>query len=213
MKVEFELETGKDNNTVSDPMLPKTFILMWNPGISSYTMERFEDDLQSMAEDWAVDDLDWNLRDWHEAHAGDRFYMVRVGAGTTGIVMSGRFSTEPYDGEDWSGKGRPMHYMGLEIETMLHPERSPIITVERLMSELPDFDWTGGPSGRLLDEASTAKLEKMWYEFVERNEELFKPRAAKNKDYGVDNDKKGGNEDDSDDGIWFLDGVSDKPDF
>ena len=166
-------------------MLRRTFILMWNPGISTYTMQRFEDDLEEMCYNGPVDDLDWNLRDWEQARIGDRFFMVRVGEGTTGIVMSGYFSTDPYEGEDWSGKGRQMYYMGLDIETMIHPERAPIITTEQLAAAIPDFDWTGGPSGRLLDSESAEKLEQLWDQFREDNQVIFRPRAAVNDDIKV----------------------------
>ena len=174
MKV--KLQIGEDK--IIEYPKQNTFILMWNPGISSYTMERFENDLVEMVEFGPVEDLDWNLRDWEQAGEGDRFFMVRVGEGTTGIVMSGCFSTEPYEGEDWSGKGRQLHYMGLEIESMIHPERSPIITPEQLAAAIPGFDWTGGPSGRILDAASAEKLEQLWKEYLDNNRDIFEPRAS-----------------------------------
>ena len=43
--------------------LQNTFILMWNPSISSYTMERFNSDLKDMAEGFMLDDFNWSVWD------------------------------------------------------------------------------------------------------------------------------------------------------
>ena len=69
----------------------KTFILFWNPEISSYTIERLREDLEveQHVSNWSV----WEHK---KAHKGDRFFMVRCGEGKTGICMSGFFSSEPY---------------------------------------------------------------------------------------------------------------------
>ena len=46
-----------------------------------------------------------------------------------------------------------------------------------MMNEIQTFDWTGGHSGRLIDEKSAEKLESLWKDFTERNEDMFKIRA------------------------------------
>ena len=86
--------------------MPKTFILMWNPSISSYTMERFDEDLIEMANGWDLEYFNWSVWDYENAQEGDAFYMVKVGPGSKGVVMSGVFTSDPYQDEDWSGKGR-----------------------------------------------------------------------------------------------------------
>ena len=101
--------------------LQNTFILMWNPAISNYKIEEFEEQLRDMSEGF-YDEFSWAVWDHEQARDGDRFYMVKVGPGTNGIVMSGTFTSEPYQGEDWSGKGRTVFYMEMEIEEMIHPD-------------------------------------------------------------------------------------------
>ena len=51
-KVEFKIERMHPQKTV---------VLMWNPSISSYTMERFEDDLRDMTDGWAPEDFNWSV--------------------------------------------------------------------------------------------------------------------------------------------------------
>ena len=153
----------------------KTFILFWNPRISSYKFEDLQRELEEMSE--CYNNMNWSVWEYDKAHAGDRFFMVRCGDGKTGICMSGYFSSEPYKDEDWSGRGRVTYYLDLEPDVMIHPEYLPILTTNELMSEIPTFDWTGGHSGRLLDDVFAVKLETLWKSFVEKNEEKFKIRA------------------------------------
>lgn len=160
--------------------LQNTFILMWNPSISSYTIERFNSDLKDMAEGFFLDDFNWSVWDHEQARDGDRFYMVKVGPGTNGIVMSGTFISDPYQGEDWSGKGRTVFYMDMEIEEMIHPDRCPLLTSERLAIEIPDFAWDGGHSGRILTEEQADKLAILWDRYLKDNADIYEPRAARN---------------------------------
>ena len=156
-----------------------TFILMWNPSISSYTMDRFEEDLRDMADGFMPIDFNWSVWDHEQARDGDRFFMVKVGPGTNGIMMSGTFFSDPYQGEDWSGIGRTVFYMDMEIDEMIHPDRCPILTSERLAEEVPDFEWKGGHSGRILTEEQAEKVAILWNQFLKENSFIFEPRAAK----------------------------------
>lgn len=158
-----------------------TFILRWNPTISSYTMARLDSDMEDWAKGyWNEDDFDWSIYEWQKAHRGDRFFMVRVGDGNTGIMAAGRFTSEPYKGEDWSGKGREVYYMQMEFEAVFHPERADIIGTEELERELPDIDWRKGHSGQMLNKESAERLELMWRDYIGRNKALYMPRAVKN---------------------------------
>ncbi|MBQ6940652.1 MAG: hypothetical protein IJN51_05070 [Alistipes sp.] len=157
-----------------------TFLLRWNPALSSYTMERLDEDMTDWANGEWCDDFDWSVYDWQKARKGDRFFMLRVGEGNTGVFAAGRFTSDPFLGDDWSGKGREVHYMTMEFETVFHPERAEIITTEELRAELPEIDWSGGHSGVMLDAESAERLELMWRDYVGRNKSLYLPRAVKN---------------------------------
>lgn len=146
----------------------KTFILFWNPGISSYTIERLREDLD---EEQHVSN--WSVWEHKKAHKGDRFFMVRCGEGKTGICMSGFFSSEPYQDEDWSGKGREVYYMDLMADIVIDPDILPILSAEILSQKIPSFDWSGGHSGRLLPAKDAKKLERMWEKFLEENKPMF----------------------------------------
>lgn len=163
--------------------LHNTFLLKWNPAISSYTMERLDNDISEWADGYWSDDFDWSVYEWQKARKGDRFFMVRVGDGNTGVFAAGRFTSEPFKDEDWSGKGREVYYMQMEFEAVFHPERVGIIPTEELERELPNIDWRKGHSGQLLDKESAERLELMWRDYVGRNKSLYLPRAVKNEFY------------------------------
>lgn len=73
-----------------------TFILKWNPVISSYGMDRLNEDFyfgkKKILEDENPWGFDWSVWNYEKAHEGDRFFMLKVGEGeNNGIVMSGIF--------------------------------------------------------------------------------------------------------------------------
>ena len=72
-----------------------TIILMWNPSISSVNMHDYEQSMKNCIEEY----FNWSVWDWEHAQACDRFYLVRVGEGNTGIVMKGVLSSEPFEAE------------------------------------------------------------------------------------------------------------------
>ena len=168
----------------------KTYILFWNPAISSYKLDDFQEKLGELE----YNDLNWSVWEHEKASCGDRFYMVRCGEGKTGICMSGYFASDPYKDEDWSGKGKETYYVDLDPDVMIHPDYRVILTTEELSLSIPDFDWTGGHSGRLLEEGLAEKLEALWKKFLAANEEIFAVRAIKNDIdqtyYSSKNDKK-----------------------
>lgn len=163
----------------------KTVILMWNPAISSFRMQDFkkcvgllrnnceEEITFEHEEEREYVDMNWSIWEHKKVHYGDRFFMVRVGEGKTGIVMSGSFNSSPYKGEDWSGKGRKTYYSDLLIDCMVDTEKMPYISTEQLTETLPDFDWTGGHSGRVLSRKMADKLEEIWAEYFYKYYGLF----------------------------------------
>ena len=145
----------------------QTFILMWNPDISSVSLE---DHIQNITKMY-IEDFNWSVWEHEKAKCGDRFYLVRVGEGNTGIVMSGVFNSHPYEAEDWSGKGRRVFYMDMLPNVILNPEEAPMVRTEKLQKTIPSFDWTDGHSGRLLLQEEAQKLEALWSDFLKKNED------------------------------------------
>lgn len=144
----------------------QTFILMWNPAISSITIHNHIDSIAHI-DNW---EFNWSVYEWEKAHNGDRFFMVRVGDGNgnTGIVMSGIFISEPYTSRDWNRvrKTKEIHYMNMQPNFIVNPETMPIITTAQLQEAISDFEWTKGHSGALLAEYQAQKLEELIADYL-----------------------------------------------
>lgn len=151
------------------------FLLRWNPATSSYTMANLDSDMSVWAEGYWSDDFDWSIHEWQSARRGDRFYMVRVGEGNTGLFAAGRFASDPFVCDDGE-----VRYVQLEFETVFHPERAEIISTAELERELSHLDWRGGTSGEMLIKEDAVRLELMWRDYVGQNKSLYLPRAVRN---------------------------------
>ena len=102
------------------------------------------------------------------------FYLIKCGGeGPNGIVMQGHFTSEPYAGEDWSGKGRLTYYMDMQPEYMIDPLYNEILTTEALDKAMPGFQWKGGHSGRVLPFEYALRLEEMWTAYLEKQKVIF----------------------------------------
>lgn len=158
----------------------KVFVLEWNPAFSSYTEAQFAEEYESF--DYAV--FNWSIWDWEKAHEGDVFFLIKCGKdGKTGIVQQGVFSSEPWAGEDWSGKGRPTKYIDMDVQYMIDYKKAPILTTQELEAAMPEFQWNGGHSGREVPFEYACKLEEMWTEYLEKNLNIFDGEKAKSQKY------------------------------
>lgn len=145
----------------------KTFIMRWNTDISNYTLSEFEDAMEDFFDEGFY--YDWSIWDHQKAHIGDKFYMIRTGEGANGVVMRGTIIGTPYPDEDWSGKGRKVYYIRMNLTNMIHPERTPLLlTTDELTEAIPDFNWKEGHSGEILSDAQADKLEEVWKDYIER---------------------------------------------
>lgn len=141
----------------------RTFLLRWDPEISSISMEKYLQLLRRML----TDRLNWSVHDYTHARMHDRFFMLRVSSHGTddthlGIVQSGIFSSNPYGADSWRADGTKVHYCDLKSNVMLHPQKAPILTVSELEEALPSIDWRTGHSGIMLDPQSALTLEELW---------------------------------------------------
>ena len=145
----------------------KTFIMRWNTDISNYTLSEFENAMEDFFDEGFY--YDWSIWDYQKAHIGDKFYMIRTGDGKNGVVMRGTIIGTPYPDEDWSGKGRKVYYIRMNLTNMIHPEKTPLLlTTDELTEAIPDFNWKEGHSGEILSDSQADKLEEVWKDYIER---------------------------------------------
>ena len=143
------------------PREPKTYLMRWNPTISSFTEKDFEACMENRVH--GMFRMDWSIYEWQEARRADFFYMMRTGDDKAGIVFRGQFLSDPYPDDDWAGSTKRRMYVDMVCYDG-EPDSAPHISLEKLQAAIPDFDWSKGHSGELLSEEITTGLDELWGE-------------------------------------------------
>ena len=144
---------------------PKTYLMRWNPSISSFTEDDYKECVATMRD--GNFRINWSIFEWEEARRGDEFYMLRVGDEKAGIVFRGLFISEPYVMDDWAGTSKRRLYMDMACVNPVANDAIPPLSLSKLQESIPDFDWTKGHSGVLLPDDVAARLHEMWEEVQE----------------------------------------------
>ena len=142
-----------------EPHQVNTFTLKWNPAISSFRYDDYRDAFSQSPKGFR---FNWSVHEWKKAKKGDHFYMIRVGDGQTGAVWRGVFTSDPYKDKDWSGKGREVYYVDMDIHELNEPDSEAFIPTAILQQEIPELDWTKGHSGMLLTNEQARILDRLW---------------------------------------------------
>lgn len=141
----------------------KTYLMRWNPQISSFTEKDYKECLEDL--NHVTFRMNWSIREWEEARRGDMFYMLRIGDDKAGIVFRGQFLSDPYPGDDWAGSNKRRMYVDMICDATPEAESKTILPLEKLHEAIPEIDWGAkGSSGVLLPETVTEKLEDLWEE-------------------------------------------------
>lgn len=146
---------------------PKTYLLRWNPTISSFKLDDYRDVLSKYPGGFSG--MNWSVYEWEKAHKGDHYYMLRTGDDKAGIVFRGVFTSDPYPGEDWAGNGKQRYYMDMDCYDCLPADEQSAITIETLEKSIPSIDWRHGHSGELLSSEDADRLNELWNNIMEQD--------------------------------------------
>lgn len=145
---------------------PKTYLLRWNPTISSFKLDDYRDVLSKYPDGFSG--MNWSVYEWEEAHKGDHYYMLRTGDDKAGIVFQGVFTSDPYTGEDWAGNGKQRYYMDMDCFDCVPADEQSPISIEELEKAIPGIDWRRGHSGELLSSEDADKLNELWNNMIKQ---------------------------------------------
>lgn len=141
------------------PAEAKSYLMRWNPSISSFTEKDFEECVENMVH--GMFRMNWSIHEWEEARRGDLFFMLRVSDDKAGIVFNGQFISDPYPGDDWAGTNKRRMYVDMIITDSIKPEAKPYVSLEKLQETIPAFDWAKGHSGVLLPDEIADELVEL----------------------------------------------------
>lgn len=114
------------------------FVLFWNPTNSNYTIEDYCKDREQYGQRFR---MSWSITCPDDVQEGDKYYMVRLGDGRTGIVWHGTFYGKPFKDKDWKDKRRKLWFMPINVEDAVKPDARSLVTLEEMKREAPDADW------------------------------------------------------------------------
>ena len=140
------------------PVEARSYLMRWNPSISSFTEKDFEECVENMVH--GMFRMYWSIYEWEEARRGDMFYMMRVGDDKPGIVFFGQFVTDPYPDEDWKGSTKRKMYVDMVCTVPNGRIAKPLVSLKKLQKAIPQVEWTKGHSGVLLPEDIVTKLDE-----------------------------------------------------
>lgn len=146
---------------------PKTYLLRWNPTISSFKLDDYRDVLSKYPGGFSG--MNWSVYEWEKAHKGDHYYMLRTGDDKAGIVFRGVFTSDPYPGEDWAGNGKQRYYMDMDCYDCVPADVQSPICIEELEKVVPGIDWRRGHSGELLLSEDADRLNELWNNIMEQD--------------------------------------------
>ena len=167
-----------DSLNVAAIQAPKTYLLRWNPTISSLSLDRYREINEEYPEGF---NFHWSIYEWEQAHKGDRFFMLRTGDDHAGLIFRGVFTDEPYEDDDWAGKGRQRHYMEMDCYDCVSADEMPPIDLKTLEEEIPEIDWRQGHSGELLSQEAAETLDELWEELM-ANRSVIKEQGDNEED-------------------------------
>lgn len=148
------------------PQNAKTYLMRWNPSISSFTEKDYEECVADMTRGMFF--MNWSINEWEEARRGDLFYMLRVGDDKAGIIFDGQFISDPYPEDDWAGSTKRRMYVDMVCLGYGELGTKPHVPLKKLQKSIPNYEWPEGHSGVLLPNEIADKLVDLFREEYEK---------------------------------------------
>lgn len=129
----------------------KCYILRWNQEINHFTKEQYSRFLNDLHKYEGNVEISWQIDQWEDAHKGDMFIILQNHSDNDGVMMIGKFASEPYE-KISPYTGNSGHMIDLQILSAFdrNPE-SKILVAFQLEKEFPEIDWRDGVCGELMD--------------------------------------------------------------
>jgi hypothetical protein len=139
----------------------KSYLFGWNP--LKFPWAHIDEDIKMLKTTGNLVD-NWSVASHKTIQPGDRAYIVRLGVEPKGIFASGIISSEPYIA---FRKGRHYHRIEISIDTLLNPDKEPILTMDILKTgNLAMQTWSPQASGISIRHELVDELEGVWQDFL-----------------------------------------------
>ena len=142
----------------------KTYLLLWNP--EKWDWETLEQDIRRVDLTGRCSQR-WSCGNTKSIQAGDRIFLLKVGAEPKGIIAAGFATSTPFLEKHWSEKNKEALYIDVDFEVLLNPDKEPILTVDILNTgNLAQQNWLPMASGISVKSELVDELEAVWFDFL-----------------------------------------------
>lgn len=164
--------------------MAKTFILRWNPEISSYTLNMFKKDYSKTVYDNRFEfpvEMNWSIYDHKSLSKGDEFFMFTTGDDDASrLVMHGFFSSGIYRDENWNTKSyrSSICYADMDVDFAVCPDCEYAIRVSSIRDRVGTYDLGHGHAGVVLDEGVSEVLRSIVCEYRDKYYQIFSKKPT-----------------------------------
>ena len=145
-----------------------TYLLTWKPPKWDWTA--LEDEIRRFRNKGHVG-FTWSAGGTTRIAKGDRVFFLRQGSDRPGIMGAGYVTKGSYYDKHWDPRraGKDAIYVGVRLESLLHPEQDQILDRVTLNFGPPRL-WARQASGTTIPPAAAAELERRWAKHLRRLE-------------------------------------------
>jgi len=112
----------------------------------------------------------WSIAAFKQCKVGDRAFICKVGKNGRGIFASGTIISNPTQLPHWKGDGSLTPRVFINLDAMINGRSESILTIDVLNTRVSSKQhWTPQSSGIKITEPYAEKLEKVWFEFLEKD--------------------------------------------
>lgn len=144
-----------------------TFLFAWNP---IKWLWEIEENIKEIKQKGSSSEK-WNVISHRKIKYGDRAFLVRVGKEPRGLIASGFVTSEVFLDKSWNKEEDKLaHRVIIDFDTILNADREPILNWDTLKQDLPKGNWTPQSSGIKINKDISEKLEKIWFDFLNKKD-------------------------------------------
>lgn len=142
----------------------KTYLFAWNP--NRWTWDTLDRDIEQVDLNGRCS-IRWSCGNTKSIKPGDRIFLIKIGTTPKGIIGAGFATTSPYSDIHWDIQRREALYIAADFETLLNPDKDPILTLDILnVGRLSKQNWTPQASGISIRLELVDELEAIWFDFI-----------------------------------------------
>jgi len=139
------------------------YLLVWNP--KRWSWDDLGNKIATIERQGYCSDR-WSCGKTRSMAIGDRVFLVRLGLDPKGIMGSGVVTSQPFTDAHWSGDDEDAVYVEVEFDHLIDPKTDKILSLERLVAEMPQQHWTPQASGISITDKMVDDLEAIWFETI-----------------------------------------------